>query len=272
MRVSLKPAKRPFNIHAMLRRIRQEVKQFADAAMFDLAEQSYATPFHQLVACIISVRTRDEVSLPTAIRLFEAAPTAEAMSRLSVARIAELIRPSSFYETKAHNIRDLAGRVAVEYGGNLPCDFESHDILSRGRAEVRKPYAGNHLRRDRDQRRHSRPPRYEPVGLRPDLDTGGDASHSRKEAAAKVLGRDQPVAGAIREARVHQPTAKVLNLSRARLLPASRGNRAPLILRDHIGLRCAYFSFDLRPAICASVSPLRRKDVQSSIGLAPICL
>jgi len=124
MRASLEQAKRPFNIHAMLRRIRQEVSQFADAAMFDLAEQGYATPFHQLVACIISVRTRDEVSLPTAIRLFEAAPTAEEVSRLSVPRIAELIRPSSFYETKAYNIRDLAKRVVEEYGGNLPCDFE----------------------------------------------------------------------------------------------------------------------------------------------------
>jgi endonuclease-3 len=124
MRASLEQAKRPFNIHAILRRIRQEVSQFADAAMFDLAEQGYATPFHQLVACIISVRTRDEVSLPTAIRLFETAPTAEEMGRLSIPRLAELIRPSSFYETKAYNIRDLAKRVAEEYGGDLPCDFE----------------------------------------------------------------------------------------------------------------------------------------------------
>jgi len=124
MGVILDRAKRPFNIHAMLHRIRLEVKQFADAAMFDLAEQGYATAFHQLVACIISVRTRDEVSLPTAIRLFKVAPTAEAVSRLSVPRIAELIRPSSFYETKAHNIRDLARCVAEEYGGELPCDFE----------------------------------------------------------------------------------------------------------------------------------------------------
>jgi len=124
MRVSVEQAKRPFNIHAMLRRIRQEVKQFTDAAMFDLAEHGYATPFHQLVACIISVRTRDEVSLPTAIRLFKAAPTAEELSRLSVRRIAELIRPSSFYVTKAYNIRDLAKRVAEEYRGSLPCDFE----------------------------------------------------------------------------------------------------------------------------------------------------
>jgi endonuclease-3 len=62
--------------------------------------------------------------LPTAIRLFEAAPTAEAISKLSVAKIAALIRPSSFYATKADNIRDLARRVVQEYGGKLPCDFD----------------------------------------------------------------------------------------------------------------------------------------------------
>jgi len=120
----LRVAKRPFNIHAVLRRIRVEVKQFADAAMFDLAAQGYASAFHQLVACIISVRTRDEVSLPTAVRLFEAAPTAEAISRMDVAKIAALIRPSSFYETKAYNIRDLAKRTVEEYGGKVPCDFD----------------------------------------------------------------------------------------------------------------------------------------------------
>lgn len=120
----LRVGKRPFNIHAVLRRIRVEVKQFADAAMFDLAAQGYTSAFHQLVACIISVRTRDEVSLPAAIRLFEAAPTAEAISRMGVAKIAGLIRPSSFYETKAYNIRDLAKRAVEEYGGKVPCDFD----------------------------------------------------------------------------------------------------------------------------------------------------
>ena len=73
MGVSLREAKRAFDIHEVVRRIRQEVKQFADAAMFDLAEQGFATAFHQLAACIISVRTRDEVSLPAALRLFNAA-------------------------------------------------------------------------------------------------------------------------------------------------------------------------------------------------------
>src|SRR6476660_5176563 len=117
-------AKRPFDIHQMLHRIRHEVKQFADAAMFDLADQGYATPFHQLAACVISVRTLDEVSLPAAIRLFKVAPTPQKVRRLSVRRIADLIRPASFYETKASNIRDMAKRVAEEFGGDLPCDFD----------------------------------------------------------------------------------------------------------------------------------------------------
>ncbi|MFL5469171.1 MAG: endonuclease III domain-containing protein [Gemmatimonadaceae bacterium] len=124
MAVTLRPTKRAFDIHTVVRRIRQEVKQFADAAMFDLAEQGFATPFHQLAACIISIRTLDEVSLPAALRLYKVAPTPEAVARLSVKRIAELIKPASYYETKAYNIKDLAQRVTDEYGGNLPCDFE----------------------------------------------------------------------------------------------------------------------------------------------------
>lgn len=124
MDATLRVPKRPFDIHAMVRRIRKEVRQFADAAMFDLAARGYSSAFHQLVACMISIRTRDEVSLPTAIRLFEKAPTAEAISKLSVSEIADLIRQSSFSETKAQNIRDIAVRVVREYGGDLPCDFE----------------------------------------------------------------------------------------------------------------------------------------------------
>jgi endonuclease III len=123
MGVDLEANKRPFDIHAVVRRVRREVKKFADAAMFDLAAQGYATAFHQLVACIISVRTRDEVSLPTALGLFKLAPTPAAVRKLGVARIAKAIRPSSFYETKAQNIYDIAARVESEYGGNLPCDY-----------------------------------------------------------------------------------------------------------------------------------------------------
>lgn len=123
MEARIRARKRPFDIHTVVRRIRKEVKQFADAAMFDLAARGYASAFHQLVACIISIRTRDEVSLPTAIRLFERAPDANALAKLSVDEIAALIRTSSFYGAKARDISEIARRVVSDYGGKLPCDF-----------------------------------------------------------------------------------------------------------------------------------------------------
>ncbi len=116
--------KRRFDIHTVLRRIRAAVAEHADAAMFELSERGFTSVFQQLVACIISIRTRDEVSLPVAIRLLERAPTPERMAGLSVAQIDQLIRASSFHENKAVQIRDIARRTVDEFGGELPCDFE----------------------------------------------------------------------------------------------------------------------------------------------------
>jgi len=107
-----------------MRRIRVAVAEHADAAMFELAERGFKSVFQQLVACIISIRTLDEVSLPVAIKLLERAPTPEQMAKLSVAQIDALIRTSSFHEAKAAQIRDIARRTVDEFGGELPCDFD----------------------------------------------------------------------------------------------------------------------------------------------------
>jgi endonuclease III len=114
--------KQPFNITTALRRVRKAVERFPKAAMFALADLGHTSAFEQVVACIISVRTRDEVSLPTARRLFAAAPTATAVAQLSIREIDELIRPCTFHEVKARNIRKIAERTVREFGGMLPAD------------------------------------------------------------------------------------------------------------------------------------------------------
>ncbi len=116
--------KRPFDIDAVFDAVREAVRPFPKAAMFELAERGYRTPFQQLVACIISIRTRDEESLPLSLRLFDAAPTPAALAELTPETIAALIRPSTFYERKAVQIRAIARRVVDEFGGELPCDDE----------------------------------------------------------------------------------------------------------------------------------------------------
>ena len=96
--------KRPLDIDEMMVRIRAAVAPFRKAAMFELADDGYASLFEQLVACIISIRTYDEATVPIARRLFDRARTPAAMAQLTVDEIAALIRPSTFYERKAAQI------------------------------------------------------------------------------------------------------------------------------------------------------------------------
>jgi endonuclease-3 len=117
--------KRPHDISAMLRRIRTTVRDFADAAMFALAAEGHTSVFEQLIACIISIRTRDEVMIELARNLFQRAPTPQAMARLDPATIDALIGMSSFHEAKARQIHEIARRTVTEFDGKLPCDFET---------------------------------------------------------------------------------------------------------------------------------------------------
>jgi endonuclease-3 len=116
--------KRPFDIDVVMERVEEAVRPYPKAAMFELAERGFRSPFQQLVACMISIRTRDEESLPISLRLFETAPTAADVAALSPDEIAALIHPSTFYERKAIQIHDIALRAVAEYGGDLPCDEE----------------------------------------------------------------------------------------------------------------------------------------------------
>ncbi|WHZ25461.1 MAG: Endonuclease III [Nitrospira sp.] len=114
--------KQPFEITSVFRKIRKAIEPFPKAAMFQLAEEGFISPFEQLVACLISVRTRDETTVPTARRLFSIARTPAHVAKLSVERIEQLIHGTSFREVKAVHIREIAIRTVQNYAGVLPCD------------------------------------------------------------------------------------------------------------------------------------------------------
>jgi endonuclease-3 len=117
--------KQPFHVPTAVRRLRAAVGAFADAAMFALRdEHGHRSLFEQLVACILSIRTRDEVSLPVALRLFATARTPEAVAAMTTAQLDTLIHDVTFHEGKARQIREIARRTVAEHGGTLPCDYE----------------------------------------------------------------------------------------------------------------------------------------------------
>lgn len=114
--------KAPFEIDAAIDRIRHAVKPFPKAAMFELADDGFTSPFEQLIACLLSIRTRDEVSLTASRRLFALARTPDQFRALTAEEIDDRISPVTFHERKAKQILAIAAIVRDEHGGQLPDD------------------------------------------------------------------------------------------------------------------------------------------------------
>src|SRR4051812_26858895 len=104
------PVKRPFDVEAAIPLLRKAVAPYPKAAMFELAAEGHNSVFELLVGCIISIRTRDETTLPTARRLFAKARTCEEVAALSPDEIDELIGACTFHEPKAKQIHEIARR------------------------------------------------------------------------------------------------------------------------------------------------------------------
>ncbi|MDP3939065.1 MAG: endonuclease III [Deltaproteobacteria bacterium] len=81
-------------------------------------------PFLILTGCILSLRTKDETTLPAAERLFALADTPARLRRISVKRIERAIYPVGFYRTKARTLRTLAAHLLLHHAGKTPDTLE----------------------------------------------------------------------------------------------------------------------------------------------------
>ncbi len=82
-------------------------------------------PFRILVGCLISLRTRDEVTYPATERLFRRADTPERMLRLRARTIEKSIYPAAFFRRKTEQIRAISRLLIEAHGGAVPDEMEA---------------------------------------------------------------------------------------------------------------------------------------------------
>lgn len=82
-------------------------------------------PFKVLISTLLSLRTKDPITLKASLKLFEKAETPETMMALKQKEIEELIYPVGFYPTKAANIIKICKILLEKYDGNVPDDFDA---------------------------------------------------------------------------------------------------------------------------------------------------
>ncbi|NUO82212.1 endonuclease III [candidate division KSB1 bacterium] len=113
--------KLPFG--STIQKIRRAIAKFKTPAVTEVAQRD-RDPFRVLVSCLISLRTKDEVTEAASRRLFERAASPSAVRKLSTREIEKLIFPAGFYRTKARTLREIAQKLINEHRGRVPSSFD----------------------------------------------------------------------------------------------------------------------------------------------------
>ncbi len=112
------------DIEKIVHILRKEVRSLATPSV-TLVGKKWGSPFLVLMSCILSLRTKDEVTLKSSERLFELAMTPKKMFDLSIAQIEKAIYPVGFYHTKARNIHAICRDLITRFQGQVPDDLET---------------------------------------------------------------------------------------------------------------------------------------------------
>ncbi len=88
-----------------------------------LAAEKWKKPWQTLIATILSARTRDEVTIPIAEKLFKIHKNPDMLMKASIEDIGKIIRPVNFYRNKTRNIINCSRMLVTYYNGRPPRDF-----------------------------------------------------------------------------------------------------------------------------------------------------
>jgi len=107
------------NIDKIVTTLRQALKDLPDPSV-TLVGKRWKSPFLVLISCILSLRTKDETTLPASERLFKLATTPQGMLKLTTKKIEKAVYPVGFYKTKARNILGICSDIINRFDNQVP--------------------------------------------------------------------------------------------------------------------------------------------------------
>ena len=106
------------DIDSVISRLKKKVSEFREPIVTRISHTR--DPYLVLISCLISLRTKDEVTAAASERLFAVARTPRKMLGLRAGRISKLIYPAGFYRTKGKTIRGVSKDILTRYHGRVP--------------------------------------------------------------------------------------------------------------------------------------------------------
>ncbi len=106
------------DIHAAVRILEGEVKRWREPVVGVVARQR--DPFLILVSTVLSLRTKDKVTMEASERLFKLARTPQALRKLDARAIQQAIYPVCFYRVKARSLKKISEDLLTRFAGRVP--------------------------------------------------------------------------------------------------------------------------------------------------------
>ena len=113
---------RDFNIAEVIKKLKIVTKGFRKPGLMVIGKHN--NPFMVLISCIISLRTRDDVTENASARLFALAKTPGELIKLTHANIEKAIYPAAFYRNKAKSMKEFCNVLEKKYSGKVPDKLE----------------------------------------------------------------------------------------------------------------------------------------------------
>lgn len=85
-----------------------------------MQEEFGKDPYKLLVAVMLSARSKDEVTIPTAKKLFVLAGNPSGMVKLPRKEIEKILKPIGFFRSKAKYVQELSQQLIDEFEGKVP--------------------------------------------------------------------------------------------------------------------------------------------------------
>ena len=114
---------RDSHIHAVVSEVKKTIRRWEEPVLGVVARET-RDPFRILIACLLSLRTKDHTTAEASQRLFQLADTPEHMRALSMETIEKAIYPVGFYKNKAKQILAICQSLLLDFGGRVPDTIE----------------------------------------------------------------------------------------------------------------------------------------------------
>lgn len=111
------------DLQKVIATIGRENRVFKEPAVTTVAKSR--SPFKVLISCLLSLRTKDNVTSAASKRLFKLADTSGGMLKLKTLDIQKTIYPVGFYKTKSKRIKEICMLLIEEYGRKVPDDIDT---------------------------------------------------------------------------------------------------------------------------------------------------